>query len=42
MPDSAGAAAGDLQIALSAVARAIADSLELSEVWGRVAEDEAS
>jgi transcriptional regulator with GAF, ATPase, and Fis domain len=29
---------GDLQDALSSVARAIADSLEVAEVWGRVAE----
>lgn len=29
---------GDLQTALSSVARAIADSLELTEVWGRVAD----
>jgi transcriptional regulator with GAF, ATPase, and Fis domain len=38
MPDPPGALPGDLQSALISVARAIADSLELKDVWDRVAE----
>ena len=38
MSASPSAPSGDLQAALSSVARAIADSLELKEVWSRVAE----
>ncbi len=37
MPDAPEEAPKELQAALSAVARAIADSLELTEVWDRVA-----
>src|SRR5262245_32045514 len=38
MPGGVGSESGDLQAALSSVARAIGDSLELPEVWGRVAD----
>ena len=38
MPDMAQAGSEGLQTALSAVARAIADSLELKDVWPRVAD----
>jgi transcriptional regulator with GAF, ATPase, and Fis domain len=38
MPQTSESRREDLQTALSAVARAIADSLELKEVWARVAE----
>ena len=38
MPRAPAAGPEDLQSALSAVARAIADSLELREVWGRISD----
>src|SRR5262245_12420635 len=38
MPDPAGDGAADFQLALASVARAIAESLEVRQVWDRVAE----
>ena len=37
MPDPRGSGPADLQVALASVAQAIADSLEVRQVWDRVA-----